>query len=69
MKKYRVLSELKGKMREKGINYCQMAEKIGLSTSAVSDKINGNSVFDLAEASKMIEILEIPKEEINRYFF
>ena len=69
MRKYRELVELKGLLREKKITYEALAEKIKMSLSALSDKINGKAVFDLIEANKIIDLLEIPPQKINVYFF
>lgn len=69
MNKYRELVELKGILREKKINYETLAQYLEMSISALSNKINGKSVFDILEANKIAEFIEIPKEEIPRYFF
>lgn len=69
MKKYRELVELKGILREKKINYETLAKYLKMSISALSNKINGNSVFDILEASKIAEFVGMLKEEIPRYFF
>ena len=67
--KYRELIELKGLIREKRLNYNLMAQKIGISISAFSNKINGKTVFTLLEALDIISILEIDANEISKYFF
>lgn len=69
MNKYRELVELKGILREKKINYETLAQYLEMSISALSNKINGKSVFDILEANKIAEFIGIPKEEIPRYFF
>lgn len=69
MNKYRELVELKGILREKKINYETLAKYLKMSISALSNKINGKSVFDVLEVSKIVEFVEIAKEEIAKYFF
>lgn len=41
---------LKGKMREKGLNYEDISKLLSISTTAVSHKINGKSDFLLSQA-------------------
>jgi len=62
------LSKLKGRIREKGNNYRNIASEIGMALTTFNNKINGYSTFDIVEASKIALILEIPPEEIS-YFF
>lgn len=69
MKKYRELVELKGLIRERKSNYETLAKQLKMSTSAISNKINGKSVFNILEAEKISEILNIDKNDITRYFF
>lgn len=69
MNKYRELVELKGILREKKINYETLAKYLKMSISALSNKINGKSVFDILEANKIAEFVGIAREEIPRYFF
>lgn len=69
MKKYRELVELKGLLREKKINYEALAKYLKMSLSALSNKINGKSVFNLAEVAKISQLAGINKEDISIYFF
>ena len=69
LKKYRELVELKGILRERKISYENLAENLKMSLSAISNKINGKSVFDILEAKKICEYAQIPKEKIPIYFF
>lgn len=69
MKKYRELLELKGLLREKKINYKILAKFLKMSISALSNKINGKSLFDILEVNNIAEFVGIPREEIPRYFF
>ena len=69
MKKYRELVELKGILREKKINYETLAKYLRMSLSALSNKINGKSVFDILEVNKIANFVWIRKEYIHIYFF
>ena len=64
MKKYRELVELKGILREKKINYETLAKYLRMSLSALSNKINGKSVFDILEVNKISSFVGIKKEDI-----
>lgn len=69
MNKYRELVELKGLLREKKINYVTLANYLKLSLSAVANKINGKSTFNLIEVVKISQFIGIKKEDIPIYFF
>lgn len=69
MKKYRELVELKGILREKKINYETLAKHLKMSLSALSNKINGKSVFDIVEINNIAVFVGIKKEDIPIYFF
>lgn len=69
MKKYRELVELKGILREKKINYEALAKYLKMSLSALSNKINGKSIFNLVEVAKIVQLVGIEKEKIPIYFF
>lgn len=69
MKKYRELVELKGIMRQNKINYEYLARELEMSISALSNKINGKSVFDTIEVDKITKIVGIKREDIPLYFF
>ncbi len=69
MNKHRELVELKGLLREKKINYETLAKHLKMSLSALSNKINGKSVFNTIEINNIISFLGITKEDIPSYFF
>lgn len=69
MNKYRELVELKGILREKKISYESLSQQLKMSISALSNKVNGKSVFDILEADKISKLIGIKKEEIPKYFF
>ena len=67
--KYRELVELKGLLREKKINYETLSKEMNMSLSALSNKINGKSIFNIVEVDKIANIADIEKEKIPVYFF
>lgn len=69
MRKYRELVELKGLLREKKVNYVTLAKHLKMSVSALSNKINGKSIFNILEVDTIVKFIEIPTEEIPKYFF
>ncbi len=69
MNKTRELVELKGLLREKKINYETLAKHLKMSISALSNKINGKSIFNLLEVIKIVNFIGIPKTDIVTYFF
>lgn len=69
MNKYRELVELKGLLREKKVNYETLAKYLKMSLSALANKINGKSVFNIVEVEKIVNFIGIQKEKIPLYFF
>jgi len=49
-KKHTGYPRLKGALREKGLNYHQTAESLGVSDASLCQKINGYSDFYIQEA-------------------
>ena len=62
------LENLKGRIKEKKISYALLSKKTGISVSALNNKLNGRSTFDIVEAGRLSSVLDIPPEEIV-YFF
>lgn len=69
MPDYTKMWNLKRKMKEEGITYKEMADKIGMGVNTLSDKLNGKSSFNIEEVKKIIDVLEIEPEDIPKYFF
>ena len=67
--KYRELVELKGLLRQEKINYETLAKKIKMSLGALSNKINGKSIFNIIEIINICKVAKIKKEDIPIYFF
>lgn len=49
--------KLKGKIREKGMTYDDVADEIGLTHTALCNKINGRSDFYISEAVAIAKML------------
>lgn len=62
------LLKLKGKLVEKKITYEECAKAIGMSTSTFNSKINTTSTFDIEEAKKICDFLELNDEERAHIF-
>lgn len=53
------MNKLKVKLFEKGLTYSDVAEKLDISVTAVSNKLNGQSKFNCAEATIISNWLEL----------
>lgn len=62
-------SNLRERIREKGLNQKQLATLIGISEGQLCKKMSGEYVFKQNEIIRMCEILEIEASEISEYFF
>lgn len=62
-------SKLKGKIREVFVTQEKYAEKLGISTTSINNKLNCKTYFTQSEISKSIELLKIKNDEIQLYFF
>ena len=69
VRKYEVLSALKGRIVERGENYRSISKKTGLSVNAINNKLNGYSVFDTKEVEVLVKVLGISPNDILKYFF
>jgi transcriptional regulator with XRE-family HTH domain len=68
-RKYHELKALKGRIRESDSNYRELARRVGMSPTTLSDKINGYSVFDTEEVNRIVRELHIDPHEIIKFFF
>ena len=62
-------SKLLGRIREKGMTQSAMAAQIGITPTAMSNKLAGKSDFRQGELERMAEKLEIADQEYGLYFF
>ena len=57
------LQKLKGKLREQDANYIDVANCLGLSVTAFSNKMNGKSKFYIDEIEKLSDRLSLSDAE------
>ena len=62
-------SKLRGKIRELFGTEQKFSDAIGIAKSALSAKLNNNSEINRDEMLKMIDLLNIKKEDIFEIFF
>ena len=63
------VNKLRGKFVEHGYTISTMAKELGISHTAMSNKINGKSQFTQGEMSTMASKLKMSKQEITDIFF
>ena len=68
-KKYPELNSLKGRITEQRTSYRKLSAGIGMATNTLSDKINGFYSMSIPEAEAIAVFLEIPPNELDKYFF
>lgn len=61
--------KLLGKIKEKYPTNAEFCKEMSISEKAFSDKINSKRDFKIKEIIKMMELLNIEKEDIPVYFF
>ena len=62
-------SALLGLMREKGYTQEALANKVGISATQLSQKLNGHFAFKQTDIQGIVDALDISPAEIGRYFF
>ena len=63
------INKLKGKIREKGLTYKILAQKIGIGLTSLNYKINGKNLFNQEEMKKLKEALRLTDNETIDIFF
>lgn len=66
---YTKMWELKRKVKEEGLTYAELAEKVGMGKNTLSDKLNGKSTFNIDEVQRLMGVLNIENKEVPHYFF
>ena len=61
--------KLKAKVVEKGFTIKELSKKIDLSNYTLGQKISNKSIMNISEAKKIIDILDIKSDEIEKIFF
>ncbi|MDA3732346.1 helix-turn-helix transcriptional regulator [Niameybacter massiliensis] len=62
-------NELRAQMVRKGFKVERLAEKMGISRSALYRKIHGSSEFNREEIFKISNLLELQPEDVYNIFF
>lgn len=65
----RTYGKLRERIRCRFKTIGDFASAIGMSRSAVSQKINGNSDWSRSEIESVCKSLDIPIEQVGDYFF
>lgn len=60
---------LRKKIRRNFDTHNDFAEAMGIGRVTLSQRLNGKSDFSQSEIKKAIELLDIKKEDIPKYFF
>lgn len=63
------MNKLRGIMAEKGLSQKALAAKVGISTSNLSQKMTGKVSFNVDEAWKICDVLEILDPQIKCQIF
>ena len=61
--------KLRGRIKEKFDLQDEFANKMKISSTTLSKKLNGKTDFTRCEIVTACEILDIPLEEVSEYFF
>ena len=57
------------RMKEYGYTQLTLADRIGIVRASLNMKLNGKRAFKIWEIARICDILDIPTEEIGRFFF
>ena len=68
MKQYEY-SKLKGRIKECFSTQSEFAQKLGISDTSLSYKLNNKTVFDQDEIEECINIFDLTPKETMDYFF
>ena len=62
-------SALRGRIREKFQTEQNFCKAFGVAQSTLTQKLNNTYAFNAREIVKACDLLEIPLENVHRYFF
>lgn len=62
-------SKLLGKIKEKGFTQASLAKAIGITSGALSEKLNNKANFKQREIFFIRQMLDISIGEVGEYFF
>lgn len=61
--------ELKAEIFRNGLTVKELSSKMGLSKSALYNKINNKIKFNIEDVEKIIELLNLTEEQVVKIFF
>lgn len=61
--------KLRGRISAEGIKFCSVAGRLGISTQALYNKVNGVSEFSNSELATLKEMLHLTDQEFMALFF
>ena len=62
-------SKLEGRIVEKFRTRESFAKALGVTNKSISEKLNNKTIWKQPEISKAMELLSIPGDELESYFF
>lgn len=62
-------SKLKGRIKECFSTQAEFAQKLGISDTSLSYKLNNKTVFDQDQIEESIDIFNLNPKEVMEYFF
>lgn len=62
-------SKLRGRIKERFENETKFSKAINSSQASLSAKLNNKTYFKPTDIVKILDVLEIPDEEVKLYFF
>ncbi|MCI3860110.1 DUF739 family protein [Lactococcus garvieae] len=62
-------SKLRGRIKERYENEAKFSKVIDSSQASLSSKLNNKTYFKPTDILKILDVLEIPDEEVKLYFF
>lgn len=61
--------KLKGCITAAGYTQARVAEKLGISITALNNKINNKSEFTASEIATLAEMLHLSRDDVDEIFF
>lgn len=62
-------NKLRGRIVEKYGTQAKFAQELGISSTAMSEKMTGKTTFSQRDIEKWRQLLDIDSEDIGKYFF
>ena len=62
-------NKLRGRIVEKYGTQSKFAQELGISPTAMSEKMTGKTTFSQRDIEKWRQLLDIDSEDIGKYFF